>query len=351
MHLNNLQSFLNSLNLFPEFSPNIRKFVIHPILFANTFSKIDTSYMCRWQNLSFVVCPQVTFDMDTLVHLSRMRGLTQLEFTLSTATLPLVASESPLAFLNLHDFTLHSESLEQISRFISQIRLPAITGLGAVMGICPSKRELSSFCSSVQASNTGHTIERLRLDQLPYPQNNIHSEAFSLCLEDLRPFMTFNLRRLTLDIEWNVGLMDSELLVLAFAWPNLEKLYINVERGWSTLDGITPNGLLELLQACRSLSKIGLAIDTRGYTECRELPASLGLTLPPISDIHVPDSMIEVGSMPAVAAFFAGLMSSSMFYFSAWSGGKMIRRQGRAIYKDRWDMVYKRAREAVSLCS
>ena len=279
-----------------------------------------------------------------------MPSLTQLEFVLD-ATLPVAASDSPLVFSNLHEFALHAVSLELISRFLSRVQLPVITGLGAVMGSCPSRNEVSSFSASVQTSNAGHTIERLRLDQPPHLQNNLQNnvrcEALLLCLQDLRPFMAFNLRQLKLNIGWNVDLTDNELLALASAWPHLETLLINEDWGWNTECGSTPNGLLQLLQTCQSLSEIGLAIDTRGYTEYRELPASLGVIFPPGSAIRIPDAMIEVDSMPAVTAFFASLVSCSDVYFSAWSGCGMIRNP-QNVHKDRWDEVLRRVMDAIS---
>ncbi|KAF8559470.1 hypothetical protein OG21DRAFT_738776 [Imleria badia] len=347
----NPQLFQNSFNTLPNFFPNIKRLAIY-VQSVATIDKIEPNDMCRWQNLCSVVCPCVALDVDTLAHLSRMPALTHLEFALS-ATLPLAASNSPIVCSNVHDFKLNSKSLETISRFLSRIQLPAITSFSAVMGSCPSRQELSSFFAGIQTSNAGHAIERLRFHQSPDPFSNVlHLECPNLGLEDLRPCMAFNLRQLSLDIVWNVGLTDSDLLTLASAWPHLENLVINEFSGWNALGGITPDGLLQLLQTCRSLNCIALAIDTRDYTELPPSgsPGSLGLTLPPRSNINVLDSVIEPESVPAVAAFFAGIAPCSDFYFSAWRSHIMLRRRGQNVYKskDRWDEVYSRASEAVS---
>ncbi|KAF8549233.1 hypothetical protein OG21DRAFT_1515452 [Imleria badia] len=366
----------NAFNSFSQFSPNIREFVVRTFRREDTFYKIKPNYMCRWQNLSSVDCPDIALDVNTLVHLSRMPALSHLEFALTATSLP-AAPDSPLVFSNLHDFALHSESLERISRFLSRIRLPTIVDFSTVLDNCPSRQELSSFSAGVQASNAGHTIERLRLYQLSSFQDTVtHSEHFTLCLEDLQPFMVFNLRHLSVDIEWDVYLTDTRLLALASAWPHLETLFINEECGWNTPCGITPDGLIQLLQTCRSLSMIGLAINTLGYTECRELPASLGLTLPPSSDICVPDPMMEdtpsgslasVGllspprlnfidvldssineeSVPTVAAFFASIIPRS-FTFYYWRVRETTERPGWEMYKRRWEEVNRRVTDAVS---
>ena len=137
-------------------------------------------------------------------------------------------------------------------------------------------------------------------------RNGRKAETPLLGLDDLRPCMAFSsLRRIELNTEWNVGLTDSDLPRLIPAWPNLEHLLINEYFGWNTRGGITPDGLVQLLQTCRSLRAIAIAIDTRGYTEVpptsRAL-TSLGLTSPAAFHINVLDSIIEADSVPAIAA-------------------------------------------------
>ena len=301
-----------------------------------------------------MICPQVVLDVDGLAHLSRMPALTQLTFSLR-ATLP--ASDSPLFFSNLHDLTLHSKFLEPISRLLSQTRLPVITNLTAYINNCPSKQELSSFLASVPTSNAHHTIERLQLTQWFSPLSNVlRSEAPLLDLEDLRPYMTLsNLRRIELDIEWNVDLTDSEVLMLASTWPKLEHLLINADWGWNSLGGITPDGLVQLLQTCRSLSGIALAFDTRGYTESHpsQAPASLGLTLPREFSIDVVDSIIEAESVSAVATFFSGIAtcSESDFSFYAWESDRMVALLNTEEYMKRWDIVQQWVNHAVGRSS
>ena len=341
----NLRVFRSSLKLFPNFSPNIRTFRMSVSHLGATFSGTEPDYMRRQQSLCSVDCDRVTFDMDTLVHLSRMSSLTHLNLALS-ATSPLAGSDL-LIFSHLHDLALLSDSLETISQFLSRVRLPAIINFRAVTNSCPSRQEFSYFSAGLRTCNAGHTIEGLKLDQRHYFGNNVHSGAFLLCLEDLRPFMAFSLRQLTLDIECNVGLSDSELLTLASAWPQLEKIFMNVQWGWNMPSGITPSGLLQLLQICRPLSQIGLAINTRDYTECRELSASPRLTLPPDSDIRIPDSMIEADCVLAVATFFGGLMPCSNFSFSVWGGWKP-RQRGGGVYKARWGEVHRLIKDAVN---
>ncbi|KAF8121434.1 hypothetical protein EV363DRAFT_1185986, partial [Boletus edulis] len=129
---------------------------------------------------------------------------------------------------------------------------------------------------------------------------------------------------------------------------------INMDWGWKTLGGITPNGLLQVLQICRSLTWIALAIDTRGYTEVPPSPASLGLKLPRISFINVLDSNIEEESVPAITAFIAGLVLPSEFEFRACHSYEMDRhppgwnRNVPDCQQRRWRGVYDRVNDAVN---
>ena len=339
VNFENPHLFQNSLKLFPKFSPNIRTIFIRIYQLQDTFSEIEPTYIYRWRNLCFVVCPEVALGVDALAHLSQMPALTQLTFTLS-ATLPV--SGSSLSFSNLHDLTLHSKSLDSISSLFSHTRLPVITDFTAYIDNHPSRQELSSFLLGAPTSNIDHTIERLQLTQSIPPLSNIpRSEAPLLGLEDLRPCMAFrNLRRIELDVECNVGLTDNQVLTLASAWPKLEHFLINAGWGWNSPGGITPGGLVQLLQTCQSLYGIALALDTRGYTEsCSSTaPASLGSTLPREFLIDVVDSIIEVESVPAVATFFSSI-ATRINSFHAWEGGPMEEFPNIQEYAERWNDV------------
>lgn len=151
------------------------------------------------------------------------------------------------------------------------------------------------------------------------------------------------------------GPADSELLVLASAWPQLECLLINQKWGWKNRGGITPDGLLRLLKTCRSFSRIAIAIaiDTRGYTDSppRGSPVSFGLALPPRFGIDVLDSIIEAESVPAVAAFFASIGAPCHGIGSrAWNCRRVPVSGTPDVgkYKDRWNDIFERVNKAVN---
>ncbi|KAF8124697.1 hypothetical protein EV363DRAFT_1402984 [Boletus edulis] len=320
-----------SLKSFPNFSNNFRKLrvFVRQLLGVVTFSRIESNYtICRWQNLTSVVCSQFALDAHELVHLSRMPALTKLDFTANTTLPPF---DTPLFFANLHDMTLRSESLEPISQLLFQIQLPVITGFTAYIINCPSRRHLPPFWAGFQTASSGDTIKSMWFSQPPSSSNDIlRSKAIQLSLEDLRPSMAFsNLRVMYFNLGWSVGLMDSNLLTLISAWPRLERLSINPGWGWNAKGGgVTPNGLLRLLEACPSLSFSALAIDTRGVP---------GLISPRPFAIDVLDSVIEVETVPAIAAFFSGIVSCHTLILRAWG--------------DHWQEVHKSVRDAAAQCS
>ena len=344
--------FQNSLKSFPNSSPNIRRLHLIVRYLEHTFITLEPNYICRWQNLCSVTCPDFALDMDTLTHLSRMPALTELAFALSTA-LPLPVSDSPLFFSTLRHFRLNSKSWSSISQLLSQTHMPAITKFTAFLHDIPSRQELRAFFAGTFGA-CGRTIKRFNLKLWKLRLNDAidPSEIPSLCLEDLQSFMAFsNLHCLEFDVEWNVGLTDAELLALASAWPRLKILCINKNVGWKTPGGITPHGLIQLLDTCRSLRRIAIAVDTRGYTGL-ESPsggslADLASRSLLLSCIDVIDSMIEEDSVSAIATFFASIPRSSRFKVWAWSTKSLrFRRPDWRENHDRWEEVYKRVKGA-----
>ena len=103
---------------------------------------------------------------------------------------------------------------------------------------------------------------------------------------------------------------------------------------------------MHLLQKCQSLSWIGTAIDTRGYIEVPRSQARQASLLPRPLFIDVADSNIEAESVPAIAAFFAGIMSPSSV-FRAWAGWGMEEFPNRGVCKMRWNDVHIRIMHSI----
>ena len=195
----------------------------------------------------------MTLDMEALAHLSRMPVLTELSCKLSdTFTFP--PSDSSIIYSNLHYLKLLSRHLTPISQLLSGTQLPAIIHVTAFVESYPSKQRLSSFLACVLTSAIGRTIQRLSCEfEEPESSSVLDEEdeedgAHVLKFEDLQPCVALsNLRHIFLSLFWDVDLTNSELVTLASAWPHLEGLLINAQRGWNTPGGITPNRVVQLL--------------------------------------------------------------------------------------------------------
>lgn len=344
-YFRDLQTSQDALTSFSDFSPDIKRISLKTLRSHVASTNIVSRRICQWRNLQTMSCPLISLDADTLFHLSRIPALTQLSFSLRATVR---ASHSLLSFSNLRHVTLRSESLEHVSRFLCLTRLPAITTFVSINQNCPSRRELSSFLAGVRGSMTGNTIETLQLCQSLHWDDIPRSEVLILGLEELRPCMKFtNLRQIDLQIKRDVYLTDSDLLTLAAAWPRLEDLSINRTRGWNTQSGMTPNGLLQLLQICRSLRYIAMVLDTRGYDEFLGLPENLRLAYQGTLIIYVLDSVIETESVPAIAAFFAAIAPHSYFPVGIWYCGIMENLPGWEAHVERWKDVSRRVEDAV----
>ena len=335
LQLLDTSKFRFCLESFSAFSPNLSRLHIHPRM-PRTVKKFDFNCISRWPNLQTLICRQFPLDVDALSHLARMSSLTRLDFELSTTSLNF---DTIFPLTNLRSISLRSKSLALVQRLPFLIRLPIIVDFAIVINETPSKEEFPSFLACVQ---TSHTVQGLQLYQSRWaPISSSRDRDGSLLgLEDLRPCMALsNLRRINLNVKWSIGLTDCDLLTLVSAWPHLEKLYINEHWGWNTPGGITPNGLLQLLQTCRLLSHVALAIDTRGFTGLPHSLASLGLTLPPTFFINVVDSSIEADAVPAMTAFFSGFAPCLFFVWLLEFGSVEI-------YRSRWMDVFREHRFA-----
>ncbi|KAF8128657.1 hypothetical protein EV363DRAFT_1340269 [Boletus edulis] len=203
----------------------------------------DLSIFVNWSDVAFdklvsnLICPETSLDMDALARLSRLPALSVLNFKEIVA---LSGCISPLFFSNLCDMKLHPTSLGPVSQLLSRILLPVLRDFTIAVGSRPSRQELFSFLTAVQTCNPDHTIERFSLYQFPSSSNLVRSEAPLLRFAHLQLCMAFS------------------ALPLALAWPSLVQFDINTRWGWNTPSGITPNGLLQLLQKCPSLEQIAL---------------------------------------------------------------------------------------------
>ncbi|KAI9567218.1 hypothetical protein HD554DRAFT_1982174, partial [Boletus coccyginus] len=91
---------------------------------------------------------------------------------------------------------------------------------------------------------------------------------YYITFDRLRPLTVFvNIKSIMLDIPCGADLNERELLRSASSWPHLEKFEVGEDHDWTASSAITPGGLLQLLERCRSLRVLCFMFDCRGYTE------------------------------------------------------------------------------------
>ncbi|KAN0090753.1 hypothetical protein V8E55_004319, partial [Tylopilus felleus] len=320
------------IRILSQFSPNIKKLSIRLDEPRPMFNKLISNYICRWSKPQAVYCPQITLDMHDLTHLSRAPSLTQLSFALNTDAIP---PSDTLLFSTSRELKLFPEP-----------SLLSLTDFAFEIGGYLSEQSITSSLVALQPSGMGDSITRLRLTQTHHSITFVRPNPLVLTADDLRPIMALrNLRCIDLNLGWNVDLTDTDLLELMSAWPHLGHLLINEVWGWQTFSGITPDGLVHLLQMCQSLRQLSVAIDTRGYTSLPRMrsPAHLGVDLSPSFSINVVDSVIDAASEPALATFFANLVPSARCSLRAWSSWVFTWRTDKEVYARATEAVARRS--------
>lgn len=347
------------LYYFGDLCPNIKTFRVRMGYPRVGFDERICSLVRRWRNLQDVHCSFISLDHNTLSHLSRMPGLTNLSFTLNAVVADhIVSSDSTLFFSKLRNLEIHSQSLEPISRLLSHVQLPVIESLTVYIDSCPPKLALRSCLIAVQKSCTRHSLVSLQLTQTPTTSPTSHDfERYLLTtFDDIRPCMVFDqLRCLDINIASVVKLTDDDLLELASTCTHLECLLINKEWGWQTTDGITPDGLLQLLQKLGSLRHVCLVMDSRDYKDISPAfqQAQIAGAIPRIPlFMNLVDSLVHPRSLKALSDFFAGVMQQQNAISSScyWSGSAMADSDPwtSTVSKALWEIVFANARQKAS---
>lgn len=342
----------DAIESFSKHSPKITQLRITFVTGDSRPQKFNPDHVCCWRNLHSVICPNVALDVDALVHLSRLPMLATLKFMLSVVFPASDPHSVPFPSLQVLQLT-SGESLDLISRLLSQTRSSVLTFVTGTILHRPSRQELLSSLAAFRASGSFPTVEIIGLEQLEWdpslPKTAHDPGAAVLDSDILQPCMAFrSLRCLTLDIQCNVTLTSNQVLMLASEWPKLKQLSINASWGWNSGGGITPCGLVQLLKACRSLMKLALCFDTRGYTE---VPTSCMLDnlQSELEAVYVLDSALETHCVDAISMFFCRLVASCKSGLNLCNWGEAIRDfPEMEEHERRWDYVSDQVNDAVT---
>ncbi|KAF8844219.1 hypothetical protein BDN67DRAFT_895519 [Paxillus ammoniavirescens] len=188
-----------------------------------------------------------------------------------------------------------------------------------------------------------HFIDLRQLD-ISDPAVQVPAGTGPLTSGDLLLLACFsNLVSVNLDTAYIVNLGDDDMLALGAAWPNIRHLSINEQRGWRTTSGLTPQGLVRLLQQCKLLRKLCVVIDTSDFSA---IPLDRHGPVLSSTCINVLDSAIAPDSVTALAAFLSDVYPF-LKTITAWDTCVMSKRPDAAGYKKLWNKVQVLAAEMV----
>ncbi|KAG9316209.1 hypothetical protein JVU11DRAFT_2236 [Chiua virens] len=320
--------FKDYLRSFPGKSPTgrLQRLTIHMDEPEVVIDPLVSDFVCRWPDPRIVSCPLVTLNINAFKHLACVSDVTHLRFTLDAALPDLISPIDTLCFSKLQELELHSKSLIPVSKLLSCVQLSTVTDLIVRFMDIPSKRNVSFFLEVVELDPEMHRFA-------------IGSDDV-LVSDDLRPLMALkNLRRFDFHLQWEVVLTDDDLLELSWRWRQ-------------TSGGITPDGILRLLQTCPSIKELALLVDTRSSVEaCLSLRPPLdgfGLKLSHTLFIDIANFTIEEASVPAMVAFFVHLTylipSGTVLSLRAWNSILILEMWDNP---NCWRDVFRQTEEAV----
>lgn len=350
--LDDLALYTNLLDIIVPRCPNIKKVRIQV---ANDAAFGETVYrhLCCLKNLQVVDCLDVPMPANVIPRLSRISTLTRLSFTLNTQSpLPITPPSSALVFSRLVYLEIISELLESVTSLITHMRLPVTQVLIVPFPSCPSKETVKSYLTTVRNISSPKSLMDLRL--LNLRSSATHDLAsighvphgYRLELDDIRPCMAFsNLRAVHINVEWSIDLTDNDLLDLVSTWPNIEHILINDQWGWRTAHGISVDGLLQVLQKCRSLWELCIAIDTQNSGLAIKESSSRGggdvdfdFSSRRQLWLNVADSAIRPEAVPALGVALS-VLGLAYDRFLAWSGSEMKDIPGATKFRTLWRCV------------
>ena len=339
--------YTHLLNTLVPRCSNIRKVRIQ--VTANVqFGETVYCHLRTWNKLQVIHCHDFPMPVDVIPHVSHISTLLWLSFSLHTPSPTLISPPtSPLTFSQLAFLEMASESLDSVTSLIAQIRLPAVRVLIATFTTRPARATVTSYLSTLNTTCTSNSLTDLRLLNLRTsiahisPPIDDTPQDDRLTLDDLRPCMAFrNLRALHINLEWSIDLTDADLLALVSAWPNIQHLVINDRWGWRTTHGITLNGLVQILQRCRFLWELCIALDTENVTDTSG-PLDVDVSSRNPFRLNVADSLIR----PEPASALRTLLSVFEFShnsdrFLAWAGSEMEGMPGADTFRHLWRSVF-----------
>ncbi|KAF9225243.1 hypothetical protein BS17DRAFT_730527 [Gyrodon lividus] len=328
---------LSVLGSLRHLCPNVKDVQIFTPQLNDTLSTdIVSELLCSWANLRSVKCRSI--NGNAFLHLASMDTLEVLGFTFDRRSFKHILGTSIIQFPSLRRLFVTPLALPSMSKIMRQLRV-SIEVLGVSFGGWPTNQHIRSFLTTLQESCAHDPMHCIDLRQLDLSdQAAVDPQTYTLTFEDLFPLACFsNLTSVTLDTGYFVYLEDDDMLSLGASWPNIRQLSINEQRGWGTSSGLTPRGLVRLLQKCKLLQNLCVVIDTRDFSSIPLDRPSYGSVVNSTC-INVLDSVIDPQSATALAAFLSDVYPL-LETITAWDTPAMSNRPEAARYKKLWTKV------------
>jgi hypothetical protein len=258
---------LSILGSLRHLCPNVKQVQILPTPKHDTLpTDIVSELLCSWTDLQTVKCRSI--NGNALLYLATLETLEVLSFTFDRRSFKHSLGTSIVQFPALRRLFITSLALPSLSKMMRQLRM-SIEALFIGFGGWPTIQHIQSFAITIQESCAQGDMHFIDLRQLDISDPAVQAPAGTgpLTLGDLFPLTCFsNLVSVNLDTGYIVNLGDDDMLALGTAWPNIRHLSINEQRGWRTSSGLTPQGLVRLLQQCKFLRKLCIVIDTSDFS-------------------------------------------------------------------------------------
>ena len=346
---------LGSVHAFGEGCPNVKYFTVaggEPWADPDMISDL----ICHWPNLLYVYCQQVDLNVAAIAHLSCLHSLDYLLFQLHDEVVEQIQScqsgTAILTFATLRTLSINLESLASGWRFFHHLRLPAIEELTVQLYAMPTMLDIMSFLAGLQATCAHDTLCNFAL--LLREHNSFDSDyefnedppQYHIASDHLRPLTVFtNIQSITINLRCGVDLDERELLCLAASWPRIDHFAVCDTQPRTEATGITPGGLVQLLERCRSLRILYVNFDVRGYTEPPQGHPWRGLRMPKRAHLHLQNSPIEEESVYALGVFFHVAPYPDFQLDTRWKDfdfldDEIVPEELCDVYHDRWQRVH-----------
>lgn len=304
-----------------------------------------TGLVCQWQQIKSFEYFAAPLSRQTFLHISRIPSLRLIQIRLpNDPAFPYIQVPSDPAFPALRHAEFLSPSISHCSSLLevmSPCRLQTIsvlipgTDCGTLLGTFFQRLRLS--CARLLLSKV-----HLWMDE----RHGVNMADMLINGNMLRPLLPFaNMKELSISTTNSFKLDNAMLRDMAMAWPKLQTLELGIS-GWGAPSGISPAGLIPLLENCQNLRNLSIVIDASTVDFSVEM-LSNHKSNTRIRKLKLGDSRIG-GDYELIAKFFSSL-TPNLTTIHCWGDGvhglAYCRSKQVRLFRGRWKEVERIIRE------